>query len=31
VAHLKMVMVALVLATLVEWGYGAVVLSEALR
>ena len=30
-AHLKVVMAALILATLVEWGYVAVVLSEQLR
>jgi hypothetical protein len=31
VAHLKVVMVALILATLAEWGYALVVLSEQLR
>jgi hypothetical protein len=31
VAHLKVVMVALILATLVEWGYALVVLSEQTR
>jgi hypothetical protein len=31
VAHLKVLMVALTLATLVEWGYALVVLSEPLR
>jgi len=31
VAHLKVLMVALILATLVEWGYAIVVLSEPLR
>ena len=30
-AHLKVLMVAIVLATLIEWGYAAVVLSEQLR
>ncbi len=31
VAHLKKAMLALILATLVEWGYALVVLSEQLR
>jgi len=31
VVHLKVMMVALILATLAEWGYALVVLSDALR
>jgi len=31
VAHLKVLMVALILATLVEWGCDLLVLSEPLR
>jgi hypothetical protein len=31
VAHLRVLMAALILATLVEWGYAVAVLSEALR